>query len=109
MEAGVKLKVSAAGEISAVAAPAPVGTKVVVKDLFYLVPARKNFLKTTNTERGAILDRLQRFAMSHPECSFMLEHNGRRLLNFTRGDREADRIAAVLKLNADDQLRQLPV
>jgi DNA mismatch repair protein MutL len=80
----------------------------VVKDLFYLVPARKNFLKTTNTERGAILDRLQRFAMSHPECSFLFEHNGRRLLNFTRGDREADRIAAVLKLNAEDQLRQLP-
>ncbi len=108
MDAGVELRVSAAGEISAVAAPAPVGTKVVVKDLFYLVPARKNFLKTTNTERGAILDRLQRFAMSHPECSFLLEHNGRRLLNFTRGDREADRIAAVLKLNSDDQLQQLP-
>jgi len=108
MNAGVTLKVSATGEISVVAAPASVGTRVVVKDLFYLVPARKNFLKTTNTERGAILDRLQRFAMSHPECSFLLEHNGRRLLNFTRGDREADRIAAVLKLNPDDQLRQLP-
>ena len=108
MDAGVKLTVSATGEISAAAAPAPVGTKVVVKDLFYLVPARKNFLKTTNTERGAILERMQRFAMSHPECSFTLEHNGRRLLNFTRGDREADRIAAVLKLNSDDQLRELP-
>lgn len=108
MNAGVKLKVSAEGQVSAVAAPSPVGTKVVVKDLFYLVPARKNFLKTTNTERGAILDRLRRFAMSHPECSFSLEHNGRRLLNFTRGDREADRIAAVLKLDSDDQLRQLP-
>ncbi len=108
MDAGIKLTVSAAGEISAAAAPAPVGTKVVVKDLFYLVPARKNFLKTTNTERGAILDRLQRFAMSHPECSFLLEHNGRRLLNFTRGDREVDRIAAVLKLKSDDQLRPLP-
>ncbi len=108
MDAGVKLEVSATGEIASLAAPAPVGTRVVVKDLFYQVPARKNFLKTTNTERGAILDRMQRFAISHPECSFLLEHNGRRLLNFTSGDREIDRVAAVLKLNPDDQLRALP-
>ncbi len=108
MEAGVRLEVSATGEITAAAAPAPVGTRVVVKDLFYQVPARKKFLKTTNTERGAILDRLQRFAISRPECSFLLEHNGRRLLNFTFGDREIDRVAAVLKLNPDEQLRALP-
>lgn len=108
MDAGVKLTVLESGKITTAAAPAPVGTKVVVKDLFYLVPARKNFLKTTNTERGAILERLQRFAMSHPKCSFLLEHNGRRLLNFTRGDREVDRVATVLKLNPEDQLRSLP-
>ena len=108
MDVGVKLRVLDQGDISEEAAPAPVGTKVVVKDLFSLVPVRKNFLKTTNTERGVILERLQRFAMSHPECSFSLEHNGRRLLNFTRGDRESDRIAAVLKLNLEDQLRALP-
>ena len=108
MDAGVKLQVQAGGEISEAVAPAPIGTKVVVKDLFFSVPARKKFLKTTNTERGAILERLQRFAISHPECSFHLEHDGRQLLNFTRGDRERDRVAAVLKLNPDDELRSLP-
>ncbi len=108
MEAGVRLQVLAGGEIREEAAPAPVGTRIVVKDLFASVPARKKFLKTTNTERGAILERLQRFAISHPECSFQLEHNGRQLLNFTRGDREADRVAAVLKLDPESDFRALP-
>ncbi len=108
MEAGVKLTLLDGGEILEEAAPAPIGTRVVVKNLFNSVPARKKFLKTTNTERGAILERLQRFAISHPECSFLLEHNGRQLLNFTRGDRESDRVAAVLKLNPESDFRTLP-
>ncbi|MCD6430923.1 MAG: DNA mismatch repair endonuclease MutL [Deltaproteobacteria bacterium] len=108
MEAAVKIDVAAGGEVREESVGAPVGTKVTVADLFYSVPARKKFLKTTNTERGAILERMQRFAMSHPECSFLLEHNGRRLLNVTRGDRESDRVAAVLGLKPNDQLRELP-
>ena len=106
MEAAVKLEVAAGGKIREESVGAPVGTRITVADLFYSVPARKKFLKTTNTERGAVLERLQRFAMAHPECSFLLEHNGRRLLNATRGDRECDRVASVLKLELDDQLRE---
>ncbi len=108
MEAAVKIGVAAGGEVREESVGAPVGTRVTVADLFYSVPARKKFLKTTNTERGAVLERLQRLAMSHPECSFLLEHNGRRLLNATRGDRESDRVARVLGLTLDDQLRELP-
>ncbi len=107
MEAAVKIEVAAGGEIREESVGSPVGTKITVADLFYSVPARKKFLKTTNTERGAVLERLQRFAMSHPECSFLLEHNGRRLLNATQGDREIDRVASVLGLELDDQLREL--
>ena len=106
MEAAVKLEVTAGGEIREASVGAPVGTRITVADLFYSVPARKKFLKTTNTERGAVLERLQRFAMAHPECSFLLEHNGRRLLNATRGDRESDRVASVLGLELGDQLRE---
>ncbi len=107
MEAAVKIEVAACGEVLEESVGAPVGTKVTVADLFYSVPARKKFLKTTNTERGAVLERLQRFAMAHPECSFLLEHNGRRLMNATRGDREIDRVASVLGLELDTQLREL--
>ncbi|MCD6152227.1 MAG: ATP-binding protein, partial [Deltaproteobacteria bacterium] len=54
---------------------APVGTRVSVRDLFYNIPARRKFLKTTGTERGAILDCLNRFSLVHPHCSFTLTHN----------------------------------
>ena len=107
MEAAVKLEVSAGGEIEETLVGAPVGTKISAADLFYSVPARKKFLKTTNTERGAVLERLQRLAMSHPECSFLLEHNGRRLFNATQGDRESDRVAVVLGLEFNQHLREL--
>ncbi len=106
MEAAVQLE-SAAGEISVSCTGAPVGTRVTVADLFFPVPARKKFLKTTNTERNAVLDRLQRLAMAHPEVSFQLEHNGRRLLNLTAGDRELDRVASVLGVDPETELLEL--
>ncbi|MBN2808098.1 MAG: ATP-binding protein, partial [Deltaproteobacteria bacterium] len=69
MESAVRLTVAAGGVVQEESIGAPPGTRVTVADLFYSVPARKKFLKTTNTERGAVLERLQRLAMSHPECS----------------------------------------
>jgi len=106
MEAAVQLECEA-GRISESRIGAPVGTRVTVADLFFPVPARKKFLKTTNTERNAVLDRLQRLAMAHPEVSFRLEHNGRKLLNLTAGDRESDRVAAVLGVDPESELLQI--
>ena len=106
MEAAVQLECEA-GRISESRTGAPVGTRVTVADLFFPVPARKKFLKTVNTERNAVLDRLQRLAMAHPEVSFRLEHNGRKLLNLTAGDRESDRVAAVLGVDPESELLQI--
>ncbi len=107
MEAAVKLEIEGGGPVRESRVGAPLGTRVAVADLFFPVPARKKFLKTTNTERGAVLDRMQRFAMAHPEASFILEHNGRRLFKVTSGDREEDRVATVLGLDADNELCRL--
>ncbi|MBR5295496.1 MAG: DNA mismatch repair endonuclease MutL [Clostridia bacterium] len=46
------------------------GTTVIVQDLFFNQPARKKFLKRAQTEGSAILQYLQRIAISHPEISF---------------------------------------
>ncbi|NPA25391.1 MAG: DNA mismatch repair endonuclease MutL [Deltaproteobacteria bacterium] len=107
MEAAVKLEIEGGGPVRESRVGAPLGTRVAVADLFFPVPARKKFLKTTNTERSAVLDRMQRFAMAHPEVSFILEHNGRKLFKMTSGDREEDRVATILGLNADTELRRL--
>lgn len=53
------------------------GTCITVEDLFYNVPARLKFLKSTSTELGHIIDLIQRFALAYPEVAFRLTHDGR--------------------------------
>ena len=65
----------------------PQGTTVLVRDLFCSTPARMKFLKKDHTEAGYIADMLNRLALSHPDISFKLIHNGKEAL-FTSGDGE---------------------
>ncbi|KRM59217.1 DNA mismatch repair protein [Secundilactobacillus malefermentans DSM 5705 = KCTC 3548] len=63
------------------------GTSVTVKDLFYNVPARLKYLKAPNTELARITDIVNRLALSYPQISFSLTHNGRELMRSAgRGD-----------------------
>ncbi len=55
---------------------APDGTTLIVRDLFYNTPARRKFLKTPQTEAGAIGDLVERIALSHPAISFKFTNNG---------------------------------
>ncbi len=57
--------------------PGPVGTHLVVRNLFFNVPARRQFLKTDAVEWKAILDAFVGLALAHPHVAFTLEHNGR--------------------------------
>ena len=61
----------------------PLGTSVSVKNLFYNVPARRNFLKSDNVELRHILDEFQRIALSHPEINFMLINNETEIFNLS--------------------------
>jgi len=54
---------------------ARIGTSIAVEDLFYNVPARLKFLKSTATEVGHATDLLQAFALSYPATAFRLTHN----------------------------------
>jgi DNA mismatch repair protein MutL len=51
---------------------APVGTSVAMKNLFFNVPARRNFLKSNPVEMRHIVDEFQRVALSYPEVAFSL-------------------------------------
>jgi DNA mismatch repair protein MutL len=51
------------------------GTTISVKNLFFNVPARRNFLKTDNVETKHIIEEFIRVALAHPEIAFKLTHN----------------------------------
>ena len=54
----------------------PAGTSISIKNLFYNVPARRNFLKTNTIEAKHIIDEFERVAYANPEISFALNQNG---------------------------------
>lgn len=57
------------------------GTSIAVKNLFFNIPARRNFLKSNHIELRHIMDEFHRVALAHPEVDFHFYHNGSELFN----------------------------
>ena len=64
---------------------APVGTSIAMKNLFFNVPARRNFLKSNAAEMRHIVDEFTRVAMSFPEILFTLTANNQQLFHLETG------------------------
>ena len=77
LEAGEKLSLTDIGMNN--------GSVMEVKDLFFNVPARRKFLKSTSRESSLINDIILRIALSNPDISFKLFNNGKKTLH-TYGD-----------------------
>lgn len=54
----------------------PPGTEVEVKNLFYNIPVKRKFLKSTQSELRAVIHHFIRLSLSHPSISFKLIHEG---------------------------------
>jgi DNA mismatch repair protein MutL len=61
------------------------GTSIMVRNLFFNVPARRNFLKSNNVELRHIIDEFQRVALAHPGIFLSLHHNGVELFHLNKG------------------------
>ena len=73
---GLRYEIHGSKEIASEETGAPTGTTIIVRNLFYNVPARKKFLKTPMTEGGYITDLITRLALSRPDISFKYIING---------------------------------
>jgi DNA mismatch repair protein MutL len=63
----------------------PVGTSVIVRNLFYNVPARRKFLKSDPVEMRHILDEFHRLALAFEQIQFKLFHNDQEVYNLSAG------------------------
>lgn len=61
------------------------GTSFSIKNLFFNVPARRNFLKSNAIEIKHIIDEFQRVALIHPEVAFSMHNNGNEVFNLNKG------------------------
>ena len=80
-ELGTEIKVAANEIESQEYCQCPEGTTIKVQNLFYNIPARRNFLKSNQVELRHIIDEFERVAMAHPEVGFRFEHNGSELFH----------------------------
>lgn len=80
------------------------GTSVVVREIFYNVPARRKFLKTVMTETRHIIDLVTRFAIAYPEISFKLKSDQRELFSFKGTSDLSQKVADVFGKNQMEKM-----
>ncbi len=80
-EVGTEIKIEGSEVISQEVCVTPKGTSISVKNLFYNIPARRNFLKSNAVELRHIIDEFHRVAMAHPAIKFDMFHNGSEVFN----------------------------
>jgi DNA mismatch repair protein MutL len=94
-ETGVYLEVENSIVIKQEPVAAPRGTSIAMKNLFFNVPARRNFLKSNPAELRHIVDEFIRVSMAFPEVFFSLNSNGQEVFHLEKGTMK-QRIVQIL-------------
>jgi len=81
----------------------PKGTSFEIKNLFFNVPARRNFLKKDSTEFKHIQDEFERIALAHEELHLTLTHNGNQIYNLAPAVLRK-RVVNIIGGNTNDRL-----
>lgn len=80
-ELGIHIIIEGSKLVTQDVAVLPKGTSFLVKNLFFNIPARRNFLKSDNVELKHIIDEFERVALAHPNISFTMISNGSEVFN----------------------------
>ncbi|QIJ88032.1 DNA mismatch repair protein MutL [Mesoflavibacter sp. HG96] len=81
----------------------PKGTSLAVKNLFFNIPARRNFLKSNAVELRHVIDEFHRVALAHPSITFSMFHNGSETFNLPESNYR-QRIVNVFGVKTNEKL-----
>ncbi|PTS91075.1 DNA mismatch repair endonuclease MutL, partial [Flavobacterium sp. HMWF030] len=102
-ELGTHIVIEGSKFVSQEVAVLPKGTSFAVKNLFFNIPARRNFLKSDTVEFRHVMDEFQRVALAHPNIHFTFYHNGSEMYNLpAAGYRQ--RIVGIMSGKTNEKL-----
>jgi len=85
-ELGTRLQIEHSQVLSQEPESCPAGTRIAVKNLFFNLPARRNFLKSNTVEMRHITEEFQRVAIANPDILFTLHHNDEQIYHLPPGN-----------------------
>ena len=80
-ELGTQIVIEGSKFVSQESAVLAQGTSFAIKNLFFNIPPRRNFLKSDTVEYRHVIDEFQRVALAHPNIHFTFYHNGSEMYN----------------------------
>ena len=102
-ELGTYIKIEGSKVISQDVVNTAKGTSIAVKNLFYNIPARRNFLKSDTVETRHIVDEFLRVVLAHPNIAFLLHHNNNEVYHL-KSTNLRKRIVAVFGAKMNEKL-----
>ena len=102
-ELGTSIKIEGSKVISQDFISTSKGTSIAVKNLFYNIPARRNFLKSNTVETRHIIDEFQRVALAHPTIAFLMHHNNNEVYHL-KSSNLRKRIVSVFGTKMNEKL-----
>ena len=103
---GTEIKIEASEVMHHEQVNCPIGTSITVKNLFYNIPARRNFLKSQSIETRHIFDEFNRVALPNPHIEFSFFNNDTESVKLPKTDLR-NRITDVLGIKKDGELLEL--
>nr|WP_299069574.1 DNA mismatch repair endonuclease MutL [uncultured Allomuricauda sp.] len=102
-EVGTHIKIEGSKIVFQEVVAIPKGTSISVKNLFFNIPARRNFLKSNQVELRHITDEFHRVALVHPNIEFHFYNNGSEIFNLPKA-KHRQRISHVFGSKMMDRL-----
>jgi len=102
-EVGTEIKIEGSEVTGQEACATPTGTAISVKNLFYNIPARRNFLKSNSVELRHIIDEFHRVSMAHEHIRFDMYHNGNEVFNLPKAN-QRQRIVNIFGGKTNEKL-----